>query len=263
MCAVEFAFTAAPASTNQAETEPVFGLRWYVKQVMIDGMSRIARAIMPGFAHHVTQRGNYRQEVFEDDEDRQVYLRFLCEYKKKYGLLVWAWCLMDNHIHLVCVPSAAESLGATLRDTHMRYANYFNRKRDLQGHLWQGRYASCICDERHEWAAIRYVERNPVRANMVERAEDYAWSSAAAHVTGKADGILDAGLPVEEMVQGVIGNWSEWLTSEDDEKVVRRLRSNTHTGRPCGSKGFVSKIETLLNRKLHPKKHGRPRKKAK
>lgn len=226
-------------------------------------MPRFARAIMPGFAHHVTQRGNYRQDVFEDDEDRQTYLRFLCDYKDKYGLLVWAWCLMDNHVHLVCVPSTAESLGRTLRDTHMRYSSYFNRKRNMQGHLWQGRYSSCVCDEEHEWAAIRYVERNPVRAKMVERAEDYAWSSAAAHVNGKSDGIIDEGLSVAEMVKGIIGDWSEWLESESDEKVINRLRSNTHTGRPCGTESFITKIEALLNRTLRAKKHGRPKKQQK
>jgi putative transposase len=222
-------------------------------------MPRIARAILTGYPHHVTQRGNYRQPVFEDDADRLKYLEFLNHYKRKYGLAVWAYCLMDNHIHLLCVPSADDSLANTLRDTHMRYSSYFNRRRRQQGHLWQGRYGSCICDEPHMWAAIRYIERNPVVAGLVDRAEEYRWSSAAPHVTGQPTDTLDAGLPADAPASP--GDWSAWLSEEEqDADLLRRLKQNTHTGRPCGGATFIKKIETLLKRTLQPKNHGRPKK---
>ena len=134
---------------------------------------------------HVTQRGNYRQSVFENDDDRRQYLVWLKEYKAKHGLRIWAWCLMDNHVHLVCVPGGPRSLCEALRHTHMRYAGYMNRQRGVQGHFWQGRFYSCVLDDEHLWAAVRYVERNPVRNGLAARAEEYPWSSAGARVSGK------------------------------------------------------------------------------
>ena len=133
-------------------------------------MSRVARIVAPGFPHHVTQRGNRRADVFEADTDYEAYLRFLKRYAGKRGLSIWVYCLMRNHIHLVAVPLRAESLGQALRDAHTVYAMYFNSRTQLSGHVWQGRFYSCPLDETHLWAAVRYVERNPVRAGMVENA---------------------------------------------------------------------------------------------
>lgn len=223
-------------------------------------MPRIARVVIPSCPHHVTQRGNYGQPIFSDDDDRQQYLRWLIEYKSKYGLLVWAWCLMPNHVHLICVPRQAESLASTLRDTHMRYANYKNRKEGLRGHLWQGRYYSCALGGKHLWAALRYIERNPVRAQIVRRAEQYAWSSARPHVSGKPDGILDDGLPMEEMSDAPTRDWRGWLSQLDDEKERRVLRSGSMTGRPVGSPNFIRKAEALLGHRLHALRRGRPKK---
>lgn len=130
-------------------------------------MSRIARIVVPGFAHHVTQRGNRRADVFETDDDRHAYLRFLKQYADKHGLAVWAFCLMTNHVHLVVVPEREDSLAKALRDAHTVYAMRFNTRTRLSGHVWQGRFYSCPMDESHLWAAVRYVERNPVRAGTV------------------------------------------------------------------------------------------------
>jgi len=220
-------------------------------------MPRIARVAIPEHVYHVTQRGNYRQRVFQDDTDRQQYLRWLIEYKRKHKLLVWAWCLMENHIHLICLPRTDRALADALRDTHMRYANYFNRRRGgVSGHLWQGRYYSCACDAMHAWEAMRYVERNPVRAGLVRRAEEYAWSSARAHVHAVFDGVLDEGLPSRTGPSAT--EWSAWLRTPLDEETVRALRQSTRTGRPCGSARFVSALEGASGRRLHALPRGRP-----
>ncbi len=220
-------------------------------------MPRIARAVLPGYPHHITQRGNYGQTVFDEDEDGRVYLKWLCEYKAKHGLRVWSWCLMDNHVHLVGVPERQGSLARTLRSAHMRYANYLNRKRGAAGHLWQGRFYSCVLDEQHLWAALRYVERNPVRAGLVERAEEYRWSSAPAHVSGSADGVLDGGLECCAGVTGV-GDWASWLAQPEELGKVQRLRSHSRTGRPLGDEGFLAKVEAVLGRRLKALPRGRP-----
>jgi len=221
-------------------------------------MSRVARIVAPGFPHHVTQRGNRRADVFEVDADYRAYLGFLRQYAEKRGLSIWAYCLMTNHIHLVAVPAREESLGAALRDAHTVYAMYFNSRTALPGHVWQGRFFSCPLDERHLWAAVRYIERNPVRAGLVARAEAYAWSSAPAHCGFKTDGLLSDEFPPK----GVIEDWSAWLQEgQKDDEAEERIRRQTRTGRPCGSSTFLDHLENLLQRTVRPKKGGRPRKK--
>jgi len=145
-------------------------------------MPRIARVVAVGFPHHITQRGNYGQTVFEDEEDYLLYLKWLEKYCKKYSLKIWAYCLMSNHVHLIGVPMNENSLAKSLNAINMRYAQYLNQKRMVKGHLWQGRFYSCILDERHLYAAVRYIENNPVRAGIVKRPWEYKWSSARIHV---------------------------------------------------------------------------------
>ena len=226
-------------------------------------MARIARVSVKGFPHHVTQRGNYRQVVFEDDVDRATYLEFLNLYKERYGLEVWAWCLMDNHIHLVAVPRKADSLSDTLHMTHMRYAAYANRRHGRQGHLWQGRFSSCVLGGEHVGTAVRYVETNAVRARIVRKAENYRWSSARARVAGKSDGVCDDSFPIRDVMAGTRGGWSKWLTLTDDADAIEGLKQSTKTGRPFGSKSFIAKVEAKLGRRLRSLGRGRPRKKGK
>ena len=120
-------------------------------------MPRIARAVAVGIPHHITQRGNYRQVVFEEDSDYRQYLEWLKHYSNKYSLRIWAYCLMNNHVHFVAVPENEESMARAFNTLHMRYAQYSNAKRGDKGHLWQGRYYSTALDERHLYAAMRYV----------------------------------------------------------------------------------------------------------
>jgi putative transposase len=217
-------------------------------------MSRTARIVVPGFPHHVTQRGNRRADIFETDQDRQAYLRFLKAHCEKRKVSVWAYCLMSNHIHLVVVPEKASSLSEGLRDAHTVYAMYFNSRTHLTGHVWQGRFFSCVLDESHLWAAVRYVELNPVHAALVERAETYPWSSAAAHCGLGAPTVLSTAFPPA----GAVPDWAEWLHEPimDQEQAFTDLRRQTHTGRPCGSRVFLDQLELLLARTLRPKSPG-------
>ncbi len=132
-------------------------------------MSRSARIVIPNFPYHITQRGNYRQDIFQDDEDRLRYLSWIDEYSKKYDLSVFAYSLMDNHVHFIAIPQKEESLAKVFSIVHMRYSQYFNKKRKTSGHLWQGRFYSCVLDEPYLMTAIRYVEKNPVRAGIVKK----------------------------------------------------------------------------------------------
>jgi putative transposase len=220
-------------------------------------MPRIARVVIPGVPHHVTQRGNRRDDIFFEDADRQRYLQLLLEYSVKHGLKILAYCLMTNHVHLVCIPERADTLASVFRPLDMRYAQHFNWSRHISGRLWQGRPFSCALDDEHLCAAIRYAERNPVRARMVCSAEQYAWSSAAAHCGLRTDAMLS---PLQGMVPVRTENWSAWLAEKDDTKLVETIRLRTRTGRPAGSKEFIKALESLVGRRVQPRSVGRPKK---
>lgn len=161
--------------------------------------------------HHVTHRGNRKEGVFLDDIDRRTYLRLLRERCVVFGLKIWAYALMTNHVHLIAVPDTRNSLSFALRAAHGDYAAYFNARHGTVGHAWQGRFKSSVLSDRHLRNAVRYVERNPVSAGMVLQAEDYPWSSAAAHCGSQKDPLLSADLTT---VLGEVKDWNAWLRSE-------------------------------------------------
>ena len=224
-------------------------------------MPRLARAVAVGCPHHITQRGNNRQDVFFVDDDRRVYLEFLKEQSERYGLEVSGYCLMSNHIHLVATPQGDTSLARAIGRAHFRYTQYINRFHKRSGHLWQGRFYSCALDERHFWLAMRYVELNPVRARICRKPWRYVWSSAAAHVNRDVRTELLDLAKWHDMISAK--EWRSALEEGIDERAVVRLRMNTHTGRPLGSDGFLSKLEKLLGRRVRPLPIGRPKKNKK
>jgi len=220
-------------------------------------MPRTSRVVAVGYPHHITQRGNYGQNIFETSRDYLQYLAWLKEYTKKYSFHVWAYCMMNNHVHFVGVPMESDSLARTLNTLHQRYSLYFNKKKDVRGHLWQGRFYSCVLDERHLHAAVRYVENNPVTAKIVKEAQDYPWSSARAHVLGEPDEILSDGLYMLDEIE----DWSAYLAEKGDEGLIKNIRQVTRTGLPCGDKTFIKEMEKMLDRRLTAPPRGRPRKK--
>lgn len=157
---------------------------------------------------------------------------------------------MSNHVHFVAVPASQESLGRGSRDTHQAYAAWLNRSLGEGGHLWQGRFFSSVLDEAHLWAAVRYVERNPVRAGLMTRAEQWPWSSAAAHCGLQSDALLS-----RIAMPWPVPDWSEYLMAEE-EAMVKTLRQRTRTGRPAGSCDFLTTLEIQLGRQLQRQKPG-------
>jgi putative transposase len=154
-------------------------------------MPRIARVVLPGIPHHLTQRGNGHRDVFRGDEDRRLYLDLYRKYSARYQVRTWGYCLVSNHVHLVAVPEREDSLAKALGRTHADYARYFNVRHGGSGHLWESRFFSCPLEGDHVWAALRYVERNPVQGGMVREAGHGRWSSTRAHILGAdPDGFL-------------------------------------------------------------------------
>jgi putative transposase len=223
-------------------------------------MARFARVVVVDVPHHVTQRGNARQVILANDTDHVIYLELLREYSRLYGLSLLGYCLMSNHVHLIAVPHTSEALGHCLKQAHGRYASYWNARQSSTGHVWQGRFYSCPLDESHLWAALRYVELNPVRARMVETAPLWNWSSAGAHC-----GLANPN-PMLEMARWqkrwTAEDWRQFLNETESAAEVNMLRHSTHTGRPLGSAEFVAGLEEEMLRPLAPRKGGRPKKRT-
>lgn len=217
----------------------------------------MARVVIPEVAHHVVQRGVRSMEIFRKDADRREYLRLMAEECARWRVRVLAWCLMTNHVHLVVTPRASGGLARAIGDAHRRYTRYRNCSEGVRGYLFQGRFFSCPLDERHLIAAVRYVERNPVRARIVAEAWVYPWSSAAYRV-GETEG--DA-LVAQREIAGAGVNWRALLKHDPQETPT--LRRHTRTGRPLGPIGFVQSLESLTGRRLVPGRPGRPPKKRK
>lgn len=225
-------------------------------------MARLPRIVIPDVPHHVTQRGNRRLPVFFSDDDRREYLRLVASAGEASGTRCLAWCLMDNHVHLILVPAHENGLRATLGEAHRRYTRMINFREGWRGHLFQGRFASYPMDEAHLMAAVRYVENNPAAAKIVGRAEDWPWSSAKSHVRGQRTRID----PLTDMaaLEGLAPNWRAMLrhgleaggAGAASEAVAEVIEARLRTGRPLAVDEWIMRQEAAIGRKLYPAKRG-------
>jgi len=216
-------------------------------------MGRLARVVLPGVVHHVTQRGVRSMDIFYKENDRKDYINLLAERGRKVGLEFVGYCLMTNHVHLLVVPSDEDSLRKGIGEAHRLYTQRVNNRLNTRGHLFQARFYSCPLDSSHFLAAARYIERNPVRGKLCNRAEDYPWSSARFHLgITKTDPLIVKkieSLPSED-------EWSNWLEIESPE--IDMLRHHFRVGRPLGDEAFIKQAELTTGRGLRRKKAGRP-----
>jgi putative transposase len=188
-------------------------------------MPRTARLVLPEIPHHITQRGNRKQRTFFGDSDFRLYSSLLRYWCRKSGTRLWAWCLMPNHVHLILLPAGGDGLRAALAPTHRRYSWEVNRRHGWSGHLWQDRFASFPMDEGHLHACLRYVELNPVRAGLVERPEQWPWSSARAHLG------LDGGPGPAVELRERIEDWRAFLDAGLDDAHLDAIRIAEFTGK--------------------------------
>ena len=211
-------------------------------------MPRNSRCIEPALAYHVTQRGNEKQDVFFSQSDRDVYLDLIRQQLADVEVSVLAYCLMTNHVHWVVLPQRNDSLAVLFQRVHGRYSQYLNARRGHTGHLWHGRYHSCIVDPERLWIACHYVERNPVQAGMVVSAERYRWSSAREHSTGEfaKNSLLDRVFWEES---GGVANWTDLMGVSTPSDTTQQFRRCTYSGRPFGDEEFVRQMEIKFNRK--------------
>jgi putative transposase len=214
-------------------------------------MARLARVVIAGHPHHVTQRGNGGARTFFSDADYALYRDLLEEHCRAAEVAVWSWCLMPNHAHLVLVPSDEDGLRRALAPAHRRYAGVIHARRRRTGHFWQGRFGAVAMDEEHLRAALAYGALNPVRARLVARARDWRWSSTRAHLSRRDDGIT-ALAPVRERIP----DFAAFLAGAEDGEAFARLRAAESVGRPVGDERFMAGLERVTRRSLRPGRRG-------
>lgn len=215
-------------------------------------MARLPRFILPGIPHHVTRRGNRRKRTFFEDGDYALYRDLLADGAKRTGVEIWSYCLIPNHVHIVAVPRDEDGLSRYFRFVHRHYTGYVNARLRVTGHLWQGRFSSVAMDEAHFVTALRYIALNPVCAQVVERAEDWRWSSTRALLAGEDDHVVRIAPAL-----GRVGDFAAFPSEDFDEALTyAALRKAESTGRPVGSARWLADMEARTGRALRPGKRG-------
>lgn len=228
-------------------------------------MPRRARMYVAGLPYHVVQRGNNREACFVEPENYQFYLELWQQMTGRYGVAVHAYCLMTNHVHFLVTPQRKESISDTMKVVGSRYAQYINLRYQRTGTLWEGRHrASLVQSERYLLCCYRYIELNPVRAGMVERPEEYQWSSYGVNAWGDAGWLQ----PHEEYSR--LGDtvaqrchaYRELFRQQLSEQDFHIIRKAAHYCQPVGDDRFRQEIETRYGIKPGQLHLGRPRKLA-
>ena len=214
-------------------------------------MARLARVVLPGLPHFVSQRGSGGARVFFGDDDYALYRDLLAEQCEAADVRIWAWCLLPSQVHLILVPKDADGLRQALSQVHRSYAGFIHARRKRTGQFWQGRFGAVAMDEDYLAAALRYVALGPVRARLVKRARDWRWASTRAQLSGRADG-LTALAPVRARFPDFAG----LLALGPDEEAFKRLRQAATVGRPLGNDRFMKNLERITKRVLRPAKRG-------
>lgn len=223
-------------------------------------MPRLARLILPDVALHIVQRGHDRHACFRDDTDRMVYLVLLRDGLKRSRCILHAYCLMTNHVHMLLTPPTVDACAVLMRNLGQRYVQYFNSRYERTGTLWEGRFRSCLVDSaQYVLACYRYVERNPVRAGMVDHVASYKWSSHSGNAGFMEDTLLTphteylalAKDPRQRQVA-----YRQLFVEADDAELLTELREATNGGYPLVGERMKAQLCVTANRPLERRKPG-------
>lgn len=229
-------------------------------------MPRRSRIVVPSNPLHIIQRGNNRQACFFSDEDYLVYLQWLKEYALVSGCLIHSFVLMTNHVHLLLTPQRKNSPGDLLKRLGQRYVQYINRTYKRTGTLWEGRFRSCLIqEEKYLLTCQRYIELNPVRANIVKYPGDFQWSSYGSNGQGKKCDLISPhplyqalGKSEEEKQSA----YRELFRYDLESGEIDKIRKATNGNFAVGARRFQEEISEMLGRRVFPGKAGRPKKKT-
>lgn len=225
-------------------------------------MARLPRLCPPNIPQHIIQRGNNRQICFVAEQDYLTYAEWLNDYSKKYSVSVHAWVFMTNHVHILATPSIEGSISRMMQDLGRRYVRYFNREYQRTGTLWEGRFrSSLVQNEFYFLVCQRYIELNPVRANMVDDPADYMWSSYQCNALGKNIDLCSPHLQYTQLGQTKTLRQNAYRSLFEHQiggDLISDIRCATNKGLVLGNDRFKDEVEFLTKRRVRPAKMGRP-----
>jgi putative transposase len=217
-------------------------------------MARSPRLILPHMCHHAVQRGNNRQDVFNDNDDRRHYLDWAKRLAWQYPVAIIGYCLMTNHIHLLVLPQTAGSMINFMKLLSQRYSQYFNRKYHRSGKLWENRYKAHPVDDQVYYVVLKYIEMNPVRAGLTSDGASYEWSSAPYHLLGIPDPVVTA-----DYVHSSCFSYREFFYEQELDLCIESIRISTQQGRAWGRPEFLEALAKSLGQVVAPRGKGRPK----
>lgn len=227
-------------------------------------MARLTRLYLPGCAQHVIQRGNNREACFYAEADYKAYLSFLKDSAKKYDVVIHAFVLMTNHVHLLVTPKGEQGVSRMMQAQGRKYVQYFNFCYERTGTLWEGRYKSTLVDAEHYLLTVyRYIELNPVRANMVAHASEYPWSSYRANSLGKEIQLLTPHPKYKQLGKTEEERQSAYralFRGRMAEREIEEIREATNKSWALGNDRFKEQIEAKTGRRAVPLGRGGDRK---
>lgn len=225
-------------------------------------MARLPRVHLAGVPEHIIQRGNNRQVCFADDEDFAAYAHWLKAYSDAFGVHIHAWVFMTNHVHMLCTASDNSGISQMMQSLGRQYVQYFNRRYQRSGTLWEGRFKSCLVQEEHYVLAVyRYIEMNPVRAGMVSSPAEYAWSSYAINALGKQSALCQPHscyLALAESEAERQQAYRDMFQGEVNEALLTDIRSAAKSGMALGNDRFKQEVADLTGRRQQMGQRGRP-----
>lgn len=225
-------------------------------------MARLPRLTAPGYPHHVIQRGNNRQPIFVDDDDRRAMLGLLGEYAQQFKVALHAYVLMGNHLHLLATPETDDGLPRFMQAVGRRYVRRFNDRHARTGTLWEGRYRSTVIEtDRYLLACMAYIDLNPVRAGWVAQARDYPWSSHHHYTGQRSDKLI-----TPHSLWWTLGNtpfareaaYAEMVHAGIGQAQQAALTDATLRGWALGGAEFVTDLQKQTTRRTEPMRPGRP-----
>jgi putative transposase len=226
-------------------------------------MPRPLRPIDDDLIYHVINRGNNRQDVFHKPADFQAFLATLADLKERKPFELYGYCLLNNHVHLLLRPKGP-TISRIMQSLLVSHTQRYHRHYHSGGHIWQGRFKSpVIQNDEHLLAVLRYIEANPLRAALVQRAEEYPWSSYRAHGLGEPNELIDRLITYEDLsplVKVRARKWAEKVHRPMDEAVLHAIRRSNATGLPYGDEAWTRRLANRLNLDLTIRPRGRPRK---
>jgi putative transposase len=226
-------------------------------------MARLPRLTVPGYPHHIIQRGNNRQAIFASNADYEALLSLFDEHARKSGVAIHGYVLMSNHFHLLATPDTADSLPQMMQAVGRRYVRYFNDRQARSGTLWEGRYKSTLIQaERYLLACMVYIDLNPVRAGLVVDPGDYPWSSHRHFIGRQHDKLISPHPLYWELGNTPFARdaaYAELVQTGISPQQTTALTQSALRGWALGEPDYVADLQKRTDRRVSKKNVGRPR----